>query len=166
MYWQGEKGLKMQRIKMSNIKLFDAYTAEIFKILYENFPVCKDIKPHEIVNRIEVKYKERPIGDIPMIERQICSSALHWLRDNNLISVYAPSKKTFSTSDDVSMDELFTCVVLTAKGLAVLKQVPQSLQTGVSLGEEISDAVKKGMLNKASELVGVALGGMLMGGGA
>lgn len=150
---------------MNNIKLFDAYTAEIFKILYENFPVCKDIKPHEIVNRIEAGNQERPIGDIPVAERQICSSALHWLRDNNLISVYAPNKKTFTASNDVSMDELFTCVVLTAKGLAVLKQVPKSIQTGVSLGEEISDAVKKGMISKASELVGVALGGVIMGGG-
>jgi hypothetical protein len=148
---------------MSNIQLFDTYTAEIFKILYENFPVCKDIKPHEIVNSIEAKYEERPIGDIPMIERQICSSALHWLRDNNLISVYAPSKKTFTSSDDVSMDELFSCVVLTAKGLAVLKQVPKSIQEGASLGEEISDAVKKGMFSKASELVGVALSGAMMG---
>ena len=148
---------------MSNIALFDAYVAEIFKILYESFPVCEDIRVADIVQRIEEGNRQRVDGDIPVKERQICSASLHWLRDNGLISVYYPQKKSFTTSDNMSMDELFTCVVLTAKGLAVLKQVPQSIKEGSSIGDEISMALKEGMLSKARELVGVALGSLVNG---
>ena len=143
---------------MINIELFDTYTAEIFTILYENFPVSKDIKTHEIVKSVKT---DPETSDRNL---QICSSTMHWLRDSGMVSVYAPSKKTFSTSDDVGIDYLFTCVVLTAKGLEILKQTPKSVQRGgASLGEEISSAVKKGMREEASELVGLALGGIVRG---
>ena len=145
---------------MSNIVLFDAYAAEVFSQLYKNFPVCKDIYVEDIIKNAEHDRKES-------VERQreICSETMHWLREAEFISVKTPTFKDFYLNrDEHKIETVFTCVILTAKGLQILKQVPRSIKEGVTLGEEISDALKQGFKSRASELVSIALGSLVTGG--
>ena len=138
----------------SNIALFNSFVGVILEKLYTSFPVCNDISTAEIVNSSKQDAtKEKNI--------LVCSETLFWLRDSGFITFVAPEEKALFIGGGIEAYNDFTCVVLTAKGLEILKQSPSSIKANTTLGEKLSEAVEKGFASKVSELVGLAISGSL-----
>lgn len=139
---------------LKNIELFDTFTGVILKELYENFPVCLDIKVDQMVadNNEGLENVERDRKEL------ILSETLFWLQDSEFITFKAPDGKMF-TYDGHQRSNFFMCCVLTAKGLEVLKKIPKRLDSSKqkSIGEELIEAVKAGAKKQISDVVGAAL---------
>ena len=114
--------------------------------------MCENIPIAELIYQLD----EEPNGT----KEVICSETLFWLKDSNIITFIAPTQKTLSVSD-VIPNPIFKCTVLTAKGLEILKQTPDSILNKDTLGDKLSKAVEGGAMSKISEVVGLAISGSL-----
>lgn len=125
---------------MKNMDLFNAYTAEIFSILYQCFPEPAPLDVLKISGHTEV-------DDYGQMEKpaKICRDTVEWL----------------SNTGYLTYEQNFECgvsgAVLTAKGLEVLKVVPASLERGDSIGEKIVKTMKGGAKETAATLAKTAL---------
>ncbi|MBF0249943.1 MAG: hypothetical protein HQL35_04855 [Alphaproteobacteria bacterium] len=129
-----------------NIDLFNRYTAIIFADLYKAFPVGIKLEPCDIV----VQYpppKEMP--DISLeVQTAICAGTIQWLEGAGYI-------KIANTNRRLSGNLTFTNVVLTVKGLEVLKGMPDSL--GNPAGEQLLSAMKTGGAEAGKTLISLAI---------
>lgn len=123
-----------------NIEKFNIITAQIFAILYREFPV-----PHFIpITDFGTDGTEQYLGPgIPKNkEVEFLFAVFSWLGNAGYI--------TFSQFDHhYGAKE----VVLTAKGLETLKAIPSSLSDDKTAGELVLDAVKSGASDSMSEAV-------------
>ncbi|WP_281952008.1 hypothetical protein [Nitrosophilus kaiyonis] len=138
---------------MKNIELFDIYVGYIFNKLYDDFPVCKDFDTTKCVKEIngataniDTKRKE-----------YVFSETLFWLKENGIIEIEKPHQRTITIGTGLEPFPYFTCVRLTAKGLAILKKVPDSISDKKTIGEEITEAVKNGFKERVTDMVKLAL---------
>ena len=139
---------------MKNIELFDIYVGYIFNALYEDFPVCKDFDTPKCVKEINGQ-----TADIETRRKEfVFSETLFWLQENGIVEIEKPDRRLITIGSGLEPYPYFTCVRLTAKGLAILKKTPQSISTDKTLGEEITEAVKNGFKERITDLVKVALG--------
>jgi hypothetical protein len=134
---------------MKNIESFDKCVGYVFGELYENFPICVSINLKQFLQKNK--------HDVNDKEELILSETLFWLRDNNFLVFTHPKEKDVSHFQEVRAFPQFSCVVLSAKGLDVLKKVPKSIREGKGIGEHIMEAVSTGAKEQLSTLVGVAL---------
>lgn len=128
-----------------NIERFNIITAKTFAMLYQSFPVPRDLLmgpdfdiPHimEISHDFENNYvSERE--DILFVQ-----STIYWLHDAGYIEA---KNYTYPFG--------FREVLLTAKGLETLKAIPPSLSTDKNAGELVLDAVKSGASDSMSDAV-------------
>lgn len=132
---------------LKNIEVFDILVGCVFSELYENFPVCKEIKTEPFLKKIEMYSIENVL---------ILSETLFWLRDSGFITFKSPNEKNISKMEGTIAFPTFSCVVLSAKGLEILKKVPKSIDEK-GLGDEMIEAVKLGAKDRISELVSSAL---------
>lgn len=133
---------------MKNIETFDMMVGYVFSELYESFPVCLEIKVNPFLKKIEMHSEKNEL---------ILSETLFWLRDSGFINFSNPIEKNISKMNGTIPYPIFSCVVLSAKGLEILKKVPKSVNGEGGIGEEIVDAVKIGAKDSISQLVGTAL---------
>ncbi len=133
---------------MKNIETFDKMVGYVFSELYESFPICLEIKANPFLKKIEMHSEKNEL---------ILSETLFWLRESGFITFKSPIEKSISKMDGVIPHPLFSCVVLTAKGLEILKKIPKSVDEEKGIGEEIIDAVKIGAKDRISQLVSSAL---------
>lgn len=128
-----------------NIERFNIITAKTFAMLYQSFPVPRDLLmgpdfdiphlmeiPHDFKNNY-VSEKE----DILFVQ-----STIYWLHDAGYIEA-----KSYTYPFG------FRDVVLTAKGLETLKAIPSSLSSDKTAGELVLDAVKSGASDSMSDAV-------------
>lgn len=121
----------------SNIDLFDQITGLVFSKLYQSFPVTETLNVMSFMEAFPDRV-DRP--------GQFFSDTLKWLITSGYLMGEPDSKHSFT----------FHKCTLTAKGLEVLKAVPDSI-TGKSLGAQLQDAAKNGMLDSVKSLTGKAL---------
>lgn len=128
-----------------NIEKFSLYTATIFALLYERFPVPFDLRVHHLEKDW---YQEGP-QDIQAQANDSGEIAVYtaaWLRDSGFISYIGPKNSIF-----------FNQCVLTAKGLEVMNAIPDVLTSGKSIGSFLGDVVKTGTRESAIEVIKLAL---------
>ena len=135
---------------LRNIDTFDVMTGYILGDLYENFPICIKIN-------LEIFLNENDKCENTDKNKLILSETLFWLRDNNFLTFITPEEKEVSFFDGVKPFPEFSCVVLTAKGLDVLKKVPSQIKERKGVGEFLMEATKKGTMENISELVSTVL---------
>ncbi|ERJ25864.1 hypothetical protein [Campylobacter concisus] len=111
---------------MKNIELFDYYAGIIFSELIDEFPLPKDIKAADIVkNDIHIDEVNKHVA--------IVYYTCLWLKENGFVNL----------DNSFSSQKMVSNVTLTAKGLEILKQTPQSID-GKSLGDNLKAAVQTG----------------------
>lgn len=121
----------------SNIDLFDRITGLIFSKLYQSFPVTETLNVMSFTEALPDEV-ERP--------GEFFSDTLKWLITSGYLMGEPDAKHPYT----------FHKCTLTAKGLEVLKAVPDSI-TGKTLGAQLQDAAKKGMFDSVKSLTGKAL---------
>ncbi|NIE73009.1 hypothetical protein F3J45_00825 [Pantoea sp. Ap-967] len=121
----------------SNIDLFDKITGLIFSKLYQTFPVTGTLNV--------MSFMEAFPGEVDR-PGEFFSATLKWLITSGYMMGEPDSKHAYT----------FNKCTLTAKGLEVLKAVPDSI-TGKTLGAQLQDAAKSGMLDSVRSLTGKAL---------
>ncbi|MCG9579764.1 hypothetical protein L1D14_26530 [Vibrio tubiashii] len=153
---------------MKNIEIFESQTAEIFKVPYESFPVPKDIYFHQISpepkpvdgfgETLSPPENEGEFDDFyqsfDLFEQcseyrknsTVFSSTIEWLQSSGYISF-----------ERMGSFDCFQSVVLTAKGLEVLKGTPSCLDGSLTLGEKLQDEVVATGSDMARDLVKQAL---------
>lgn len=114
---------------MKNIELFDLYVGKLFVILYEEFPVRKNINACDFL-----EYEEKLDEAYTREEEKSCDifdSTVQWLRESGYI-LYKEKSSVW-----------YIDVILSAKGLELLKAVPDSIRTKRSIGEHINYLAKE-----------------------
>jgi hypothetical protein len=128
----------------SNIELFDEFAGKIFARLYENFPIPIDLNSKDFLPPTI-----REGGDVDSDGRlhhiRFFYATTQWLASAGYTN--SPDKKNSYSND----------VVLTAKGLEVLKGSPSSLNAGPSIGEQLVEAAKEEGKDTLKNLVKEAL---------
>ena len=138
----------------TNIQKFDHLASKIFADLYESFPVPRIIWLGDYISTV---FEVSPPDDENMGEEAISAvdfyqHTMDWLEKAGFIEVL----------DRNHVGE--TQVGLTARGLEALKLVPDSLKGEKSLGEQLTEAAKAGVLDQIRELTGKVIGaGVSMG---
>ena len=129
---------------VSNIEKFDDLAGRILAELYESFPVATVISTEDFMD------SGRHWDDV--LEMEVLDdggtffiSTATWLINAGYISG--------SAFQNLFIEK----AVLTAKGLEVLKALPESLNSGPSIGEQLSDAAKAGSTEVMRGLLSQAL---------
>ncbi|EGR0930211.1 TPA: hypothetical protein RQJ47_004549 [Vibrio vulnificus] len=153
---------------MSNLAVFEAQTAEIFSLLYESFPVKIDVYRHQVSKGLKpidsfgdeldfpssVGYFDDYYASFDVFsqsdeyqkEYQVFSATMDWLSSSGYIAF----------GSLVSYD-YYEDVVLTAKGLEVLKCTPSCIDGSLSLGEKLKEETLSSGSDVARDLVKQAL---------
>lgn len=119
----------------TNIDRFDRLTGAVFARLYESFPVGVDLDAMKFSAVISPEQGYEAALDQALNLGDFFNATIVWLQDAGFITFV-------STSLDNSV--AYQCR-LTAKGLQVLKSIPDSL-TGETLGGRLGDAVQQGTM--------------------
>ncbi|MDD0973804.1 hypothetical protein [Pseudomonas fontis] len=130
---------------VSNIQQFDEITGRVLGTLYENFPVPKSLRIKQFVEDGFI-YDERVQVDVPSESGMFFMACIDWLAEAGYLRFRSKAH-----------NDGFVEAVLTAKGLEVLKAIPESLQTGPSLGDQLVDATKSGAKSLLGSIAGQAL---------
>lgn len=138
-----------------NIELFDEYTAKIFTKLYQTFPVPQDFIIVDFIARGEVNDFGMIVDKKDEASSHLNVSSAHanvawhtftWLKETGFIKIEG-EHHSLSLSG----------IVLTAKGLEVLKATPESLQPSKRIGDALIGLLKQGATESASQLIGQAI---------
>jgi hypothetical protein len=138
---------------MSNIDLFNTIVGLVLGDLYETFPAPRDIHAHQYAERLGIS--TIPTNGHFTIEEQFPAIAtIKWLIDENYV-------RCNSTPKNIS--DMFHQVVLSSKGLQLLS-MPESLDKSLSIGNQMSDAIKNGAFDSLKDLAKSAIceGGKLI----
>lgn len=133
----------------SNIDEFDRAVGLILADLYQSFPIRTLVEPSITEDNAKSDptiegWEQRYYHEIAIFK-----FTMSWL----IQAGYIWAEK----QDDISeLSGVFEGCVLSAKGLEVLK-TPDSL-TGTSIGAQLQDAAKEGVLSSVKSLTGKALG--------
>ena len=133
----------------SNMERFDLLTGAVFAELFESFPEPVLLDPYAFLSQMA------PDGQEEDVQREQAYTAIEffghtidWLARTGYLTHSLQTQRELS---------LFENCVLTAKGLEVLKALPDSI-TGKTLGSQLQDAAKAGLLDSIKSLTGKALG--------
>ncbi|RWT41912.1 hypothetical protein [Aeromonas caviae] len=141
---------------ISNIERFDAIVVRALAELYGNFPVRKVLPANRFILSDDGQsidglsaQDEAQLWDVDhhnpyFAQKEFAFETLHWLVDAGYV-LGTPEESAYIVD-----------AVLTAKGLEVLRAVPDSLQG--SLGERIQEAAKSGASDVVRALVGQVVG--------
>ncbi|MEE3507749.1 MULTISPECIES: hypothetical protein [unclassified Pseudomonas] len=138
----------------SNIDRFDQLAGKVLAGLYESFPMTLSLTTEQFSSVIAIDSIETPEGEQQIFESEefFCAS-ITWLSKSGYI--------TFGQQGSHPC-KFYECT-LTAKGLEVLKAVPDSL-SGKSIGSQLQEAAKAGLMGTVKSLTGKAFGiGVTMG---
>jgi hypothetical protein len=130
---------------VSNIEKFDDIAGRILAELYERFPVATVLSTEDFMD--SGTHWDDTLGmEVLDDDGTFFISTATWLINAGYLSG-SPFQKLFIEN-----------AVLTAKGLEVLKAIPDSLKGGASIGERLADAAKEGGKETMRGLVTEALG--------
>lgn len=130
---------------ISNIKQFDEFTGLILGALYENFPVRRPLVVSKLIPD-GTYYNESYGVDLPNEKGDFLFACVDWLAESGYLHF-----------NDRIHNVGYSDAVLTAKGLEVLKAIPDSLSTGPTLGDQLVDATKSGAKSLLGDIAGQAL---------
>jgi len=123
---------------MTKIALFDEHVALILSHLYGHFPTPWDCECRMLLNQKPVK----------SYEINACNDTVEWLENNGFITVKERN------------DRYFSGVVLSHKGLALLRKTPDSVSGKSTVGEKLTSLVKDGAVGAGADFIGSILTSM------
>lgn len=131
----------------ANIELFDTFTAKIFALLYERFPLRVPLDATKLADVRDFDDCGVPLDahGRPSREFEVCRATIAWLRDAGYIDCQGESAHGWGGC------------VLTARGLEVLKSMPESLQRKESIGERLVRLVRAEAMDLAREVARAAI---------
>ncbi|QXZ12511.1 hypothetical protein KVQ82_20830 [Pseudomonas sp. AO-1] len=130
---------------VSNIEKFDDITGKIFAVLYQHFPIPQALMAEDFVEN--AKQLDDFLGtEVPTEDADFFLATAEWLRQAGYINC-APDPYLYVSH-----------AVLTAKGLEVLKAIPESVSSKESIGEQLATTAKESGKEVARGLVSEALG--------
>lgn len=131
-----------------NIELFDEYTAKIFAQSYQKFPMPHDVSIVDFIKQGKINDFGMIVNDKdkPSAHAQVAWHTFIWLKETGFIKI--ESEHPYLS---------LTGIVLTAKGLEVLKATPSSIQQNSHIGNELIGLLKTGSIEAAKQLVGQAI---------
>lgn len=142
---------------MKNIELFDEYVAKIFGDLYENFPIPIAVNACKISGYEDTDEYGTPVDSegVAVKDFEVCKATIDWLIEAGYLRAKNGNQYGYSQC------------VLTAKGLEVLKSVPDSVVVKTSLGDKLIVALRKGATGAATEAgkTAIRIGAGLLPGG-
>lgn len=109
----------------SNIQRFDEVTGQLLSALYESFPLPRSLLIEDFP--VEGNSSDKDTNG------RFFLACVDWLSNADYLRTNGRDPRRG-----------YTDVVLTAKGLEVLKAVPERLQTSLSLGETLVSVSKEG----------------------
>lgn len=118
---------------MNNIDRFNECTAKLFADLYASFPIHYDINYFEWLGQDALETGKD--------ELEFCEATIRWLEDAGYIQVRLHNV------------EGAYGIVLTAKGMEMMKVVPESVKAKKSVGDALAGAVKEGMHISAAQII-------------
>lgn len=130
---------------VSNIEMFDDITGKIFAALYQSFPVPSYLMADSFVDEA-MQFSEKHEMDMPTQEAEFFIATAEWLIQAGYL--------TGTPYPYLRVDN----AVLTAKGLEVLKAIPDSVSSKISIGEQLASTAKDEGREAFRGLVGQALG--------
>lgn len=132
---------------MSNIELFDEYTARILAQLYEAFPRKAHLDARALCGHDTIDEFGQVMNDAgrPSAHFEVALATIDWLQETGYVRV----RQMFQYGADGA--------VLTAQGLLVLKASPESLNASEAIGDKISRNVKAGAIGAAKEAAKAAI---------
>jgi hypothetical protein len=116
---------------VSNIEKFDDITGKIFAELYQSFPLPQALMAEDFVENV-MRIDEQHGAEIPTIDAEFFIATAEWLMHAGYITC-KPHPYTYVSN-----------AVLTAKGLEVLKAIPESVTSKLSIGEQLAVSAKEG----------------------
>jgi len=133
----------------SNMERFDLLTGAVFAELYESFPEPLILDPYHFLTQIAPEGQDKDVQNEQAFGAiEFFGHTIDWLTRTGYLT------HNTTVRSDLS---IFENCVLTAKGLEVLKALPDSI-TGKTLGSQLHDAAKNGLLDSVKSLAGKALG--------
>lgn len=133
----------------SNMERFDLLTGAVFARLYESFPEPVTLEPYPFLEQIAPEGQDHEAQRVQSFNAiEFFGYTINWLEQTGYLT-HSPQMRA-----DLS---IFDGCILTAKGLEVLKALPDSI-TGKTLGSQLQDAAKNGLLDSVKSLTGKALG--------
>jgi len=139
---------------MKNIDLFNDYTASVLSELYTHFPVKRSIDARTLCGHTD----RDDFGGIvdadgrPSKAFEIACGTIEWLGDSGYL--------TYASRTPCA----FVNVVLTPKGLSLLKSSPDALRSKDTLGERLLRFVTEGSKELARDAVKAVITAAVTGG--
>lgn len=134
---------------VSNIERFDELTGQVLAALYAEFPMPMRLMPDKFVAEWWVR-DENICGPVASRDTQVFVATVTWLADAGYLR--------YQELDPTQLHG-FGGVVLSAKGLELLKAIPDSL--GGSFGERLGEAVategREGLRALVSQVLGAGI---------
>lgn len=134
---------------VSNIERFDELTGQVLAALYAEFPMPMRLLPSKFVTEWWVT-DEIIGGPVASRDTQVFTATVSWLADASYLR--------YQEADPNQLHG-FSDAVLTAKGLELLKAIPDSL--GGSFGERLGEAVategREGLRALVSQVLGAGI---------
>lgn len=140
---------------ISNIERFDEITAQVLGRLYEEFPLPIYLPAADFITSATC-YCDAVCADVPSPDARFFEASVVWLGDTGYLRYEEHMRQVAGFRD----------IVLTARGLEVLKSIPESL-SGQTLGERLVAGAKTGGKELALEALRqtLAFGSRLLTGG-
>lgn len=130
----------------NNIEKFDELSGRVLANFYSSFPVPINLQAKDFVEKA-TQYDENAQCERASPDAVFFIATVEWLRRAGYI--HADEQDGYS--------RIVKNGVLTAKGLEVLKIKPSSLSDEPSLGDQLTDAAKKGSRDAMSKAVTEAM---------
>ena len=131
---------------MQNIELFNEYVARILAQLYESFPVKEHLDVYKLTGLSAEDPDPREVMHAPdgskLKEAQVAASTIDWLVETGYIR-----------ADTRCYPWEYLGCVLTAKGLKVLRAVPDSVKTKETFGDHLVRLTKEGASEKVKDII-------------
>ena len=143
---------------MTNIDKFNTYVAEIFALLYSEFPKKTTIN---VIDRLKLNISFPPIGSDEvnrklfldeLNEADLFLDSISWLIESGFL--YGSVKNEVNV---LSVIKKGVDLTLTPKGLSLLNLFPSSLEDKKSLGDELVDIILSGSKVAAGNIISGAL---------
>ena len=119
---------------MQNIELFDEYVARTLGMLYGSFPIRIGLDALQMSGNPEVDDFGVSIDERGKRSKafDVCMATIEWLIDTGYIDCKERDQYGYSRC------------ALTARGLEILKAVPESVQAQETIGEKLFCLIRKG----------------------
>ena len=132
---------------MQNIELFDEYVARTLGMLYGSFPIRIGLDALQMSGNPEVDDFGVPIDARGKRSKafDVCMATIEWLIDTGYIDCKERDQYGYSRC------------ALTARGLEILKAVPESVQAQETIGEKLFYLIRKGSIELAKEAAKAAI---------